>query len=766
MKNIKSLLSLLLASVFLLTVPAGIAASAGGEPFSDVSASAWYYGAVNEAYEKGLVAGKSARVFDPEGNVTRAEFLTVLSRMADADVQGAGDAGGFSDVRPSDWFFDYVGWGASAGLVSGYPDGSFAPDAAITRAEAAALIARFTRFAGYRVLPDPDAAEPFSDVEEDDWFYEDVETVRKSAVLFGKENGKFAPNDVSQRCELAALAVRIVNADEENKELAEGFAVIRIETETGGDVESKEEYIRGSFSLTADDGRQIVEDSFRIRGRGNQSWMIAEKKSYKLKFDSKVCLMAPSYGDTKAKEWVLIANHGDKSLIRNHVAMRIARALGSVEWVPYTEIVEVYLNGEYRGVYLLSEQVEVSKSRVDIKDGEIDDPGFLIELDGYASGEYNREFFMIEDRRYTVKSDCRDNDQVIAMKLHLETLLNMAREGDRQKIEEYFDLPSLVDTYLVYEFTKNPDVDWSSFFMYFKEPHGKLFFGPPWDFDIAFGNGDDGAHFAGLFAGHYAAANGRFIEETNEWLSAFLSHEWFRDAARDRWNEKKGDIKDALERCCKEAWLNIGALEKNFERWDVLHTRVFQESNYTLALDSCGENIEWLYDWIGKRTEWIDGFFNSDSFGMDYPGDASRIGTAPNGATEPLTGTGGWVIADWYGGEKMVQIYMNILFQSCEIKDGRIQLRLGGKITLTQRSLNKLILEECMGIDTTRYSLVIVDKEQFNEGRERFGLLGDRQAMIWRLTFAVTDLETGETSTSHEYEVVFHKDLSLNGKFE
>lgn len=754
---------MLLAFAFFAAVSATVFAV--GAPFSDVRPDAWYYESVSEAYEKGLVAGKSAREFDPEGKVTRAEFLTVLSRMAGADATGTGAESPFSDVKETDWFFGYVGWGVSVGLVSGYPDGTFAPDAPISRAEAAALIARFSRIAGFRLLPDPDAADPFSDVGRDDWFFDDVETVRRCAILFGKENGRFAPDDVSLRCELAALAVRIVNADEENKELAEGYAVIRIDTETGGDVESKEEYIRGSFSLTADDGRRIAEDSFRIRGRGNQSWM-AKKKSYKLKFDSKVCLMDPSSGDTKAKDWVLIANHGDKSLIRNHVAMSAARVLDGIEWVPYTELVEVYLNGEYRGVYLLSEQVEVAKKRVNITDGEIDDPGFLIELDSYASGEYNREFFTLEDRRYTVKSDCASSDQVIAMKLHLETLLNMAREGDREKIEEYFDLSSLIDTYLLYEFSKNPDVDWSSFFMYFKEPHGKLYFGPPWDFDIAFGNGNDGAHYAGLYAGQLTASNGRYVEDVNEWLAAFVSHEWFRKAVRERWNEKKNEIKDSFEVCYKEAWLNIDSLERNFGKWDVLHERIFQESYYTLALNSCGENVDWLCDWIGKRTDWIDGFFNSDTFGADYPGDASRVGVTPKGVTEPLRGTDGWVVADWYPGERQVQIYMDILFQSCEVKDNRIQLRLGGKATLTVRSLNKLILEERMGVDTSRYTLVIVDEEQFNEGKDYFGLLGDRQALIWRLTLVVSDLETGETSTSREYEVVFIKNLSLNDKFD
>ena len=75
-------------------------------------------------------------------------------------------------------------------------------------------------------------------------------------------------------------------------------------------------------------------------------------------------------------------------------------------------------------------------------------------------------------------------------------------EGDEQTIEGLVDIDSLVDTYILEEYSKNIDVGWSSFFMY-KKAGGKLYFGPPWDFDLAFGNDyrlDDGA-WEGIYVG-------------------------------------------------------------------------------------------------------------------------------------------------------------------------------------------------------------------------------------------------------------------------
>ena len=104
----------------------------------------------------------------------------------------------------------------------------------------------------------------------------------------------------------------------------------------------------------------------------------------------------------------ILANHGDQSLLRNYYAFNLAYKAG----IGYkSTLIEVYLNGKYNGVYLLTSKVEESRLNVDEKDG-----GFLIELDEYASGKENVNYFVVGRERYTLKSDYIDSKQMKSIK--------------------------------------------------------------------------------------------------------------------------------------------------------------------------------------------------------------------------------------------------------------------------------------------------------------------------------------------------------------
>ena len=110
--------------------------SALGEiPFSDVKADSWYYTYVADVYEAGIMKGKTETSFDPEGVVTRAEFVTAMARLAEADVTGLeSEIASFPDADVKAWYAPYMGWGVKAGLVKGQGDGKLAPSAKLTRA--------------------------------------------------------------------------------------------------------------------------------------------------------------------------------------------------------------------------------------------------------------------------------------------------------------------------------------------------------------------------------------------------------------------------------------------------------------------------------------------------------------------------------------------------------------------------------------------------------------------------------------------------------
>ncbi|MBR5446817.1 MAG: CotH kinase family protein [Clostridia bacterium] len=727
--------------------------------FSDVPAGAWYESYVSHVYEAGVMEGKADGVFDPEGTVTRAEFVTVMARLSGEGLTGYEEnVSAFPDADSSAWYAPYMGWGIATGLVKGQGNGSLSPASPVSRAEMVTFMARLMDYMGVTISDSIIAEEDFSDVDEDAYYAEALDTLRRCALITGDGAGKFNPAATTQRHSVAALISRYLDAvadmEEGNADFSTIFGtnipVITIVTETGRDVESKEDYIRAEFTLKGEDGRDINIGSMRIRGRGNATWKM-EKKSYRLKFDDNVCLMHGEAGDTKNKDWTLLANHCDKSLIRNHVAQSLGRELDGIEWAPYTELVEVYLNGEYRGIYMLCEQVEVGDQRVDIEDGEKDDIGFLIELDGYAEGEYNKDMFTVFGQKYTVKSDIKDENQVIAMKLHLEVILNTLIEGDPDKVKAVVDIDSILDMYILQETMRNLDAGWSSFFLYFYEPHGKLYFGPPWDFDLSSGNSYNCHERQGLYVGHKTTKDGDYLNTTNQWFAALLSHKWFREMVRDRFNEKKDDMIKVVSNCCNYAYANMDKLDRNFEKWDIFDEIINQEPVPVIALKSCRANVDYLATWFVDRFAWLTDFYNSDKFMDGY-----ECPEMEYGVTETVDADV-WTIPDWFEGDKMTQIYMDILFDSSETEDGRIFARMGLTATLTPDNVAKVLLEKQLGAEPGRYTFTF-DPDAFNEMKSFFSGLGIGQGVIWEFTYTIKDKVTGEESYPTTQTFVFIKD--------
>ena len=107
-----------------------------------------------------------------------------------------------------------------------------------------------------------------------------------------------------------------------------------------------------------------------MRGRGNSSWSMNDKKPYKLKFKKGVDL----FGMGKNKHWVLLANRYDNSFMRNKMTYWLGTQLG-LEFTPQSVPVEVVMNGDYYGLYFLTEQIRVGESRVNIDDLEDEDTG-------------------------------------------------------------------------------------------------------------------------------------------------------------------------------------------------------------------------------------------------------------------------------------------------------------------------------------------------------------------------------------------------------
>lgn len=174
-------------------------------PFRDVSESDWFFDYVMYAYEKGLMKGTEADLFEPETDVTRAMFVTVLHRMEGTPRVGTVN---FDDVDGGEYYADAVAWAQENKIVNGTTETTFEPNAKITREQMAAIVYRYARYKGRSIY----AAETAEYIDSDsisDYAKDAVNWLSYHKILLGNADGTFAPQKNSTRAETAAVFQRI-----------------------------------------------------------------------------------------------------------------------------------------------------------------------------------------------------------------------------------------------------------------------------------------------------------------------------------------------------------------------------------------------------------------------------------------------------------------------------------------------------------------------------------------------------------------------------
>lgn len=190
----------------------------GDLPFIDVDPDSWYYGAVEYAYENGLMNGVAADQFAPQTTLTRAMMAAVLANLENGS---ANTSGSFSDVADGAWYADAVNWAAENGIGNGYEDGTFRPDAPLTREQMAAFLYNYAAYKGYDVSATNDLAQ-FSDAAQvSSWAADVVKWAVGADLLHGVGDDKLAPTGTATRAEVAAVLANFcenvadLGADEE-----------------------------------------------------------------------------------------------------------------------------------------------------------------------------------------------------------------------------------------------------------------------------------------------------------------------------------------------------------------------------------------------------------------------------------------------------------------------------------------------------------------------------------------------------------------------
>ena len=354
-----------------------------------------------------------------------------------------------------------------------------------------------------------------------------------------------------------------------SQEYSGTLPILVINTDGGKNIESKKEYIGANYYLDnlGDDEVEPIGSvsstlKMEIRGRGNSTWERYDKKPYKIKLETKT----PLLGMNKSKHFALLPQAEDTlAFLKNPVAFEVSKRIG-MPWTPETKPVELFLNGDYRGLYFLTENIRIEKTRVDIEEqanGETDDDiitgGWLLEIDQYEDSPQ----IVIQEGNWNMmrvtshSPDSLSNEQLMYLTSLIENCNRTIYMSDKNNRdwENFIDLESLVRFYIVGEIMDNVEQFHGSCWIYKDRGGGKLYFGPVWDFGICF-----------------EVKNEKFIYEESpygmSWISEIAKFPRFQDKVSEIWADfyKKGNTN--LDGFIDAFVSKISIAAKcNFDRW-------------------------------------------------------------------------------------------------------------------------------------------------------------------------------------------------------
>lgn len=389
--------------------------------------------------------------------------------------------------------------------------------------------------------------------------------------------------------------------------------VMFIETENNEPITSTETYINALYRLD-NMGIDNIEPiatadsmfAMQIRGRGNYTWRDFEKKPYRIKLDKKAALL----GMNKSKHFALLAHADDNmAFLRNTIGFELSRRIG-LAYTPAQQPVEVVLNGDYIGLYFLTETIRVANDRVNIVEqpdtataADIITGGWLIEIDNYDDDsqiritEGNGEII-----RFTYKTpESLSNKQESYLRNQVTAMNSAIYNSNKNSTawEGYIDIDSLARFYIVQEIMDNAESFHGSCYLHKDKGIKKWIFGPVWDF----GNS-------------YHRSNGQFIYQNppfgQTWIGEIAKYPRFQQKVIEIWKWFKGNRYDGLDTFIDNFTEQIAIAAQydalrwpNYGNYDIYN----RKNNFTSMLD---DRINWLVSQWGEGINDIDDITNSD----------------------------------------------------------------------------------------------------------------------------------------------------------
>lgn len=285
------------------------------------------------------------------------------------------------------------------------------------------------------------------------------------------------------RCTLNDDVIEDVVPDDVPAKESFQVAKISINTENSTSVSSKDIYINCSIALESNKNEWNYSGTGKIKGRGNSSWLWYPKKPFRLKLDEKDNLL----GLKSARDWVLLADYRDPTHLMNTYVFTVGQGLG-IPFPNHSRYVEVTLNNNYIGMYILTEQVEQGENRVAIDETG----GILLSLDvddgpELSPGANDNFWSSVYRMPVCVKSpEIIYSTQLSGIKSDFAQLETAIKGADYAAVAKLFDIPVFIDFLIIQELVYNVEVDAPRSMYLHKNKGGKWTMGPLWDFDAGF----------------------------------------------------------------------------------------------------------------------------------------------------------------------------------------------------------------------------------------------------------------------------------------
>lgn len=403
---------------------------------------------------------------------------------------------------------------------------------------------------------------------------------------------------------------------------AHAVAVMDITTENGAPIKGKEkeDYVNCTISIDHPDDKWDYEGTGRIRGRGNSTWLWYDKKPYRIKLDEKASIV----GLAAEKDWVLLANFRDPTHMMNTFVFELGHVMG----LPYTNhsrYMEVNLNGEYIGLYQLTEQIEQGKNRVAVDDVE----GVLIALDvddGPEESRNSKDNFWSEVYQMPVCVKFPEDIDVTGIKkdfAQLESAILSIRQNKGKpaaikagmdKVRELLDVQSFIDFLIIQELIYNVELAAPRSMYMHKDKGGKWVMGPLWDFDAGFdfdwGTMTDGHHFFESYR-EYVLGPDPIHHSGAYWVPEFFTDIFRSDEFCEEFIARWEEISPLI---MTEVWDNTekyitaaeDAMVRNSQRWPIY----FPSDSWPQQEISFATEIVNMYSWLSYRVDHLTPIFN------------------------------------------------------------------------------------------------------------------------------------------------------------